>query len=156
MNWLDYMKKNKYKQGIFKPKNKHKCITDVCIYRSELELTYMRFLDSNSNIVSWGSESVVIPYIKPTDGKLHKYFIDFNFTIKDTTGTLHKFLVEVKPAKQCSAPNTNNRKNKMNLLREQITYATNTSKWAHATEWAKTHGYKFIIVTERDIKNLKN
>jgi hypothetical protein len=44
----------------------------------------------------------------------------------------------------------------MTLLKEQITYATNTAKWKAATEWAKKHGYKFTIVTELDIKNLKN
>ena len=147
-------KYKKYKQGVFKPKNKGKCTTDVCIYRSGLELTYMRFLDDNSSVVSWGSESIVVPYIKPTDGKLHRYFVDFNFTIKDKNGKLHKFLVEVKPVKQCSAPSEKNRKNKMTLLREQITYATNKAKWSAATNWGVKNGYKFIIVTETDIKKL--
>jgi len=115
----------------------------------------MRFLDENSNIVSWGSEKIVIPYIKPVDGKLHRYFVDFNFIIKDTSGKLHKFLIEVKPEKQCAAPKTQNRKNKMTLLKEQITYTTNIAKWEAAKAWAESHGYKFVIVTEKDIKNLK-
>lgn len=149
-----YMKK--YKQGIFTPINKNKCISDVCIYRSSLELDYMRWLDNNINIISWGSEAVCVPYIKPTDGKLHRYFIDFNFSIKDKNKEIHKFLVEIKPIRQCSPPNTKNRKNKMNVIRENISYATNMSKWGSAKQWADSHGYKFIIVTERDIKNLKN
>jgi hypothetical protein len=148
------MKRSKYKQGIFKPRNKHKCKTNVCIYRSGLELQYMRWLDSNSNIVSWGSEEVVIPYIKPTDGKVHRYFIDFNFTIRDKDKKLHKFLVEVKPEKQCKPPKTKNRRNKMTLLRENITYAVNNSKWESAKSWANKHNYKFIIITEKDIKKL--
>lgn len=151
------MKKSykKYKQGIFKPnhKEKYKGSTPI-LYRSGLELTYMRWLDSSSNIVSWGSESVVIPYIKPIDGKMHRYFIDFNFTIKDRAGLLHKFIVEVKPARQCRPPKTTNRKNKKSLLYEQVTWATNSAKWKAATEWGKKHGYKFIIATETDIKKL--
>lgn len=147
--------KPKYKQGIYKPINKvkYKGSTPI-VYRSGLELSYMRFLDNNSSIVSWGSESVVVPYLKPTDGKMHKYFIDFNFVIKDRRGKTHKFLIEVKPARQCKPPNTKNRKNKMTLLKEQITYATNTSKWKAASEWGKKHGYTFTIVTEIDIKRL--
>ena len=151
------MKKyNKYKQGVFTPNNKHKCTTQVCIYRSGLELSYMRFLDSNRNIVSWGSEKIIIPYIKPIDGKMHRYFIDFNFTVKDVKGELHKFLIEVKPEKQCKPPNTKNRKNKNTVLKEQVTYATNIAKWNAAKNWAEKNGYKFTIVTENDIKNLKN
>ena len=148
-------RRNKYKQGIFNPINRDKCTSHVCIYRSGLELQYMRWLDNNSSIIRWASEDIYIPYIKPTDGRIHKYFIDFNFTIQDKDGKRHKFLIEVKPAKQCNPPNTKNRKNKMNLLKEQITYATNTSKWKSASEWAKKHGYTFTIVTEMDIKNLK-
>ncbi|MCP3684341.1 MAG: head completion protein [bacterium] len=151
------MKKSykKYKQGVFNPihKNKYKGSTPI-VYRSGLELTYMRFLDSNSSIVSWGSESIVIPYIKPTDGKLHRYFLDFNFTIKDIHGKLHKFIIEVKPAKQCKPPKATARKKKKTLLYEQVTWATNTAKWKAAAQWGKKHGYKFQIVTETDIKKL--
>jgi len=150
-------KYKQYRQGFFTPNNalKYKGSSPV-VYRSSLELCYMRWLDNNRNIVSWGSESVVIPYIKPTDGKLHRYFIDFNFTIKDKNKQLHKFLVEIKPAKQCKAPNTKNRKNKQNLLKEQITYAVNIAKWTASKQWADHNGYKFVIVTEIDIKNIKN
>ena len=149
-------KRSKYKQGLFSPNNpkKYNGSTPI-VYRSGLEFKYMCFLDKNPNILSWGSESVVIPYIKPTDGKMHRYFIDFNFRIKDKGGKVHKFLIEVKPARQCKPPNAKNRRNKMNLLKEQVTYATNLSKWEAAKTWAKKNGYKFIIVTELDIKKLK-
>lgn len=148
-------KYRKYKQGVFRPTNKSKCKSGSYVYRSSWELTYMRWLDTNSNVISWGSEEVCVPYIKPTDGKMHRYFVDFNFTIKDKDGKLHKFLVEVKPNKQCKPPNTKNRKNKMNLLREQMTYAINTSKWTSAKSWAKKNNYKFVIITEKDLKKLK-
>ena len=149
-------KYKKYKQGVFTPnhKEKYKGTTPIC-YRSSLELKYMRWLDSNSNIIQWGSESVTIPYIKPTDGKIHRYYIDFDFIIKDRHGKRHKFLIEVKPAKQC-APPKKGKKSKKTLLQEQITWATNSAKWTAARDWAKKHGYKFTIVTETDIKNLNN
>ena len=77
------MKRNKnYKQGIFRAFNtkKYKGSTPI-VYRSSLELTVFRWLDNNPNIVSWGSESVVIPYISPTDSKMHRYFVDLNLTL---------------------------------------------------------------------------
>jgi hypothetical protein len=147
--------RKQYKQGIFTPRNKSKCTSSLCLYRSGLELSYMRWLDENSNIVSWGSEKIIIPYLKPTDGKMHKYFIDFNFTIKDTKGELHKFLIEIKPAKQCQPPTTHGNKKPKTILYENIQWATNSQKWAAAKAWADKHGYKFTIVTEKDIKNLK-
>lgn len=149
-------RRNKYNQGIFKPKNisKYKGSSPI-IYRSGLELKYMRWLDENRHIVSWGSESVVLPYVKPTDGKIHKYFLDFNFRIKDKQGNIKKFIVEVKPAKQCNPPKKTGRKKPTTLIKEQITYATNCSKWEAAKQWAKKNGYNFIIVTEKDIQALK-
>ena len=146
----------KYKQGVFNPnhKDKYKGRFPIC-YRSGLELKYMRWLDSNSSIISWGSESVIIPYIKPIDGKLHRYYLDFNFTIRDKQGVFHKFLIEVKPVRQCSPPKPG-KKARKTILTEQITWATNQAKWNAAKQWAQTHGYKFTIVTEMDIKNLGN
>ena len=145
-------KKIGYKQGIYNPINKTKCKSAVCIYRSGLELKYMRWLDSNKDVISWGSESVVIPYIKPTDGRVHKYFLDFVFTLKDKSGSLKKYIVEVKPAKQCLPPTKHGNKKPNTLLRENVTYATNVSKWNSAKQWANKNGFSFIIITEKDIK----
>jgi len=142
-----------YRQGIFRPRNASKCKSQSCVYRSSLELHYMRWLDTNPNIVSWGSEGVVIPYIKPTDGKLHRYFIDFNFTIIDKQGNPHKFLVEIKPERQCRPP-IKGRQKPITLLREQLAYATNQAKWEAATQWATKNGYKFQVVTENQVKSL--
>ena len=143
-----------YRQGIFRPVNNTKCHSTQICYRSSLELHYMRWLDSNPNIISWGSEAVVIPYIKPIDGKLHRYFVDFNFTIKDKNGDNHKFLIEIKPEKQCRPPINHGNKKKSTFLYEQVTYATNQCKWAAADQWAKKNGYQFKVLTENQVKSL--
>ena len=143
-----------YKQGIFRPRHPEKCRSNSCVYRSGLELHYMRYLDSNPNIISWGSEDVVIPYIKPTDNKLHRYYVDFSLTIKDKNGVLHKFIIELKPEKQCKPPTNHGNKKKSTMFYEQVTYATNQCKWDAADQWAKKNGYKFQIMTEKQVKQL--
>jgi len=72
-------KKTKYVQGIYRPKNKHKYAGNVneIIYRSSYELQFMNICDNNPAILEWASEEFVIPYIKPTDNKTHRYFLDF-------------------------------------------------------------------------------
>lgn len=149
------MARSKYNQGIYTPRNKSKCKSKLCIYRSSLELKYMRWLDNNPNIVSWGSESVVLPYVKPTDGKVHKYFLDFVFTILDKNKNPHKVIVEVKPARQCKPPTRHGNKKPKTILIENINWKVNSSKWESAKKWADKNGYIFKIVTEHDIAKLK-
>jgi len=142
----------KYKQGIFTPINKEKYHGSTpIIWRSSYELLFMRWADSNSNVLSWSSESVVVPYVKPTDGKIHKYFVDNTITLKDPQGNIHKYLIEIKPLKSLSPPKPSKRKKQSTLLSEQITYATNISKWESAKKWAAKKGYKFIILTEKEL-----
>ena len=40
-------------------------------------MAFMRFCDSNDHIVTWSSESVVIPYVNPLTGKSSRYIPDF-------------------------------------------------------------------------------
>jgi hypothetical protein len=74
---------SKYKQGTYRPKNPDKFIGSTATYRSGLELKFFRFCDYNPNIVKWSSESVVVPYISPIDGKVHRYFVDNYVVIKE-------------------------------------------------------------------------
>ena len=55
-------KQVKFNQGIFKPRypEKYKGTFPIS-YRSRWEFSCMKILDSNPNILTWGSESVVIP-----------------------------------------------------------------------------------------------
>ena len=40
------------------------------------------------------------------------------------------------------------------MLYEQKTYVINTAKWQAAEKWANKKGYKFIIITEKEL-NMK-
>lgn len=148
-NWK---KQKEWKQGEYTPQRPDKYKGTYPIkYRSSLELQVMRRFDQDPNVLSWGSESIVIPYIKPTDGKVHKYYTDFNVRMKDPRGNVHKYLIEVKPHKQTMPPKNHGNKKPKTLLYEQVTYAINDAKWEAANAWCKKNGYKFTIITEKEI-----
>ena len=65
--------------GKFKPVNyrKYKGDPTKIIWRSLWERKFMTYCDANPSIIEWGSEEIVIPYISPVDGKVHRYFPDF-------------------------------------------------------------------------------
>lgn len=141
-----------YKQGIFNPinSNKYKGSTPV-IFRSNLELLFYRWCDRNDRVMQWGSESVVIPYLSPKDGRLHRYFVDSVLILKTDKGP-KKFLVEIKPEKQTTPPSQSLRKSKKNLLYEQLNWAVNSCKWEAAKNWCQKNGFEFVILTEKDLR----
>ena len=71
--------KPKFFQGLYKPKNKSKYKGNLqkIIFRSSYELQFMHYCDNNPGVLEWASEELAIPYVKPTDGKIHRYFLDF-------------------------------------------------------------------------------
>lgn len=139
-------------KGLYNPLNDQKYRgTRPIIYRSGLELSFFRWCDRNERVLQWGSESVVIPYISPKDGRMHRYFVD-NVLILQTDKGNKKFLVEIKPEKQTMPPSQSVRKSKKNLLFEQITWAINSSKWDAAKAWCAKNNFKFVILTEKDLK----
>jgi hypothetical protein len=83
---------------------------------------------------------------------MHRYFVDNTVTLKDSQGKLHKYLVEIKPYSALLPPKKTPRKRHNTFLKEQYTYAVNISKWEAAKKWAKQHNYKFIILTEKELK----
>jgi len=139
-------------QGIFKPKNSQKYIGAVPIYRSTLELKAFRYLDNNPNVLSWSSESVVIPYVSPSDGKIHRYFVDLVAKLKSKDGNIKKLLIEIKPEKQTVPPIDTGRKKQSTILYERYHYAINTAKWQAARAWCEKKGYNFIIMNEKHLK----
>lgn len=142
-----------YKQGIFSPNHPKKYTgTHPIVYRSKLELDVMRFFDEKPDVIQWKSESVVIPYRKATDGRIHRYYTDFMVEIKDKCGINRKYIIEVKPYKQTIPPTTGKNKKQKTIIFEQIAYAINVSKWDAAREWCNKNGYTFTILTEKDIK----
>jgi hypothetical protein len=141
---------SKFKQGIFNPVNKEKYKgTLPILYRSSYELKYMRWCDHNPAIISWGSESIIIPYQNPLTGRVSRYFVDSNITLKTKNGELKKYLIEIKPAIQTIPPKPS--KNTRSLLRRQAEYVKNRAKWAAAEQWSKKKGYEFCILTEKHL-----
>ena len=145
-------KNSNYRQGVFHPikKEKYRGSTPI-VYRSSLELKAFRWFDKNLNIISWGSESVVIPYISPADNKLHRYFVDANIVLKDDDSIV-KYLIEIKPHTQTLPPQKRTRKKATTILYESITYSINQAKWEAAKQWCKKHNYKFLIITEKHLE----
>lgn len=147
-------KKNpKYVQGFFKPMFPKKYIGSDPVYRSSLELKVMRWFDNNPNVVTWGSESVVIPYQSPLDGRVHRYFVDFVAALKEKDGNIKKLLIEIKPYKQTLRPEATRNKKPKTMIYEQTEWAKNQAKWSAAEQYAKSKGYQFVILTEKHINN---
>ena len=141
-----------YKQGKFRPQKPEKYKGDPTniVYRSSYELKFMRYCDSNTNIVKWSSEEIVIPYRSPIDNRFHRYFPDFYLKYKDNTGKMIEKVVEIKPAKQVQEPKVQKRKTKK-YVTEVVTYAKNQAKWLAAEEFCKDRKWKFQILTEKEL-----
>ena len=142
---------SKYRQGIFRPINVEKFIGTKAIYRSGLELKFMRFCDSNINVIRWGSENIIVPYISPLDGKVHRYFVDNYVVIKEGLN-ITRYLIEIKPSSQLKIPTTKYKK-KEHLIYEQSMYVVNQAKWAAAATYALKNNCIFKIITEKELKN---
>ena len=63
--------KGKYKPS--RPK-KYKGDPTNIIYRSLWERKFMKYCDSTTNVLEWGSEELALPYRSPIDNKVHRYF----------------------------------------------------------------------------------
>jgi hypothetical protein len=126
----------------------------TCIYRSSWERRLMAWLDTNPAILAWGSERVIVQYNDESDlGKLRRYFIDFDFELRDQEGKLKKFWCEVKPHEYTIPPKQPKRlteSTKRNYLMNSLTYVRNVCKWNAAKKSAINHGATFFILTEQN------
>lgn len=147
---MNLQKNSKYRQGVFTPKNKEKFKGNYALYRSGLELKFMRFCDENANVLWWSSEQVVVPYISPLDSRVHSYYVDNLVVIKEGD-QVKRYLIEIKPSKQTKPPTTKY-KNRKHFLYEQAMYIKNQAKWQAATEYCKKKNLEFIIITEKELK----
>jgi hypothetical protein len=124
-------------------------ISDV-IYRSSWELKFMRWCDSNPSVLEWGSETVIIPYRSPVDNNIHRYFVDFYIKIQDKDKKILKYLIEIKPEKFTKPPPIPQKQTKR-FIQEVFNYGINQSKWKAATSFCDDRGWKFLVLTERDL-----
>ena len=139
-------------KGRYTPKNPKKYKGDYhnIVYRSLWERKFMVYCDNSDNILEWGSEEIIIPYLSPWDGKLHRYFPDFYIKVKQAKGNIKKFIIEVKPKKQTKPPKPVSRKTRR-WLNEVKTYSINEAKWKHAKEWCENNNMEFKILTEEEL-----
>jgi hypothetical protein len=138
-------------RGRYTPKNKDKYVGDPAgvVYRSLWERNAFRWLDANTDVVAWGSEEIIVPYVCGTDNKVHRYFVDLFFKTKD--GKM--YLIEIKPKKELTPPK-NPGKRTRKYIKESLTYVKNQSKWKAANEYALDHGMVFQVWTEETLKSL--
>jgi len=135
-------------KNIFNPINKKKYIgvKKEIRCRSLWERQFCKYLDENKNIVQWGYECLHIPYRFLNENKNRIYIPDFVIkTNKDNQTQIT--VIEIKPYNQTKNPNLKKRKN----IQECITYTMNDSKWNYAKEFCKDRGWKFIILTEKEL-----
>ena len=139
-------------KGMFKPKNPQKYRGDPTniIYRSSFELKLMVYLDQHPEVISWGSEEIIIPYKSPIDNRYHRYFVDFVVTKINKQGKKETALIEVKPKAQTRPPKKQEKITKR-YLTEVKTWGINEAKWKAANEYCKDRGWSFHIFTEQEL-----
>jgi len=136
---------NKFQQGPNVVLNPQKYAgKGVPKYRSGWELAFMRFCDSNDHIISWSSESLVIPYVNPLTGKKTRYIPDFLIQYRNKHNKVVTELIEIKPKKQSVLESKASN-------RDRAIVAINYAKWAAAQKWCQRNGLIFRVITEDDI-----
>lgn len=123
---------------------------DNVIYRSFWEFKFMKYCDNSPHVLEWGSEEIVIPYLSPVDGKMHRYFVDFYMKVQESSGRIQRYLIEIKPAKFTQPPQTARRKTQQ-YIQEVFTWGINQAKWRAATNFCENQGWKFEILTEKEL-----
>lgn len=139
-----------YLQNYFTPRNPQKYKGDLnrIIFRSSWEYDFCRFLDNNQRVLEWATEPFSIPYVKPTDGKVHRYFPDFWVKYMDSQGKVLQEVIEIKPLKQQLPPSTSPGKSKKALIYEAIAYSINQAKWEAARNFCDKYNMKFRLIGE--------
>jgi hypothetical protein len=135
----------KWAQGFYDILNPDKDVgTKRPRYRSGWEHSFMRFCDTNDNILQWASESIQIPYKHPLTGKQTIYVPDFLITYRTRNNTMKAELIEIKPKGQSAI--TERMKPK-----ERAIVAINYAKWDAASKWCQRQGLTFRVITEDDM-----
>jgi len=133
------------------PKNKDKCDKSYYVTRSSWEYKLLQWCDNNPNILKWSSEPVGIPYQHPIEMRDARYFPDVLIKCKNKNGDEDIWLIEVKPLKECKPPIKSKGKSKKTLLHEARTWEINKAKFKAAQRYCKLKGWKFKLITEKEL-----
>ena len=133
-------------QGYYTPKHPEKYVGDVnkIRYMSSWELSFNKFLDGNPNILRWASECIGIPYVKPTDGRIHKYYPDYWIEYIDKDGVILQEILEIKPQNQIVL-------GKRPSEYAKLTFAVNMAKWEACKRFCESKGIGFKVLSENQI-----
>jgi hypothetical protein len=143
---LPLQKNSKYRQGYYKCRNIEKLIGhDVPMYRSGIELEFMKFCDTNPKVVRWGSENYQVPYYDPIKRKNRLYFVD-NYVEILEGNIVKKYLIELKDHKETKKPDPRAKKKKATLVLEQSTWVTNNAKWKTTIQFCKKNNMEFLLL----------
>jgi len=137
-------------KGRYTPINpkKYKGNPSRIVYRSLWERKFMIYCDTNNSILEWGSEEVIIPYLSPWDGRVHRYFPDFYIKVREHNKTIKKYIIEIKPKKQCEPPVATPKRKTKKWFGEVKTWGINEAKWKYATKWCENNGMEFKVLNE--------
>ena len=137
-------------KGRYTPINpkKYKGNPSRIVYRSLWERKFMIYCDTNNSILEWGSEEVIIPYLSPWDGRVHRYFPDFYIKVREHNKTTKKYIIEIKPKKQCKPPVATPKRKTKKWFGEVKTWGINEAKWKYATKWCENNGMEFKVLNE--------
>lgn len=143
-----------WKQGYYVPTNPQKFVGILdkigVVYRSSLELKFMKMLDLNIDVLKWTYEhhQMAIPYYDPIMGKNRTYNPDFWMEAKTSKG-IQIFLIEVKPESETVYPDRNRFKTTEAYKRQLTINALVEIKRRAASEFCKKKGWKYLFVTEK-------
>jgi hypothetical protein len=140
-------------KGKFTPKNPHKYLGDPrgIIHRSSWERICMNYFDLNEDVQKWGSEEKSIRYYDPIAKKHRRYFPDFIVKYKNKHGEEIIELIEVKPYAQVIGPPENPKRKTKAWAKAVQTYMTNMAKWEAAKEFCEENGFRWRIITEKEL-----
>lgn len=143
----------RFYQGRFTPKYPEKYVGDPTniIYRSSWEFSFLTWVDANPNVLRYASEELYIPYYFVGDSKWHRYYPDFLLQVRTKENQFQTWLVEIKPYRQTLHPNIRRTKTPKQQLKESMEYAKNRSKWEAASAFCRDKGWRFVVVTEKDL-----
>ena len=122
-------------------------------YKSKLEKAMMSYLDKTPNVLQWKYEPTSIDYIDMTEknpqtgrfGKPRKYYIDFIATVLESSGKVRNVWIEIKSSKETKQPSDSS------SLERKKTWIRNNCKWSAAKRLCESKGYKFLVITDKDL-----
>ena len=137
-------KYNNAHTGVFRPIHPEKFKGKYNpVYKSALELRFMRYCDRNPKIVLWDYEGLHIKYLDKSEKpeKVRNYHIDFVIYAQTNDG-IKKVWVEIKPQSEVDKPVSESD------VRGWKTWVKNQCKWKQAKATAARNNADFRVITE--------